>query len=587
MAEAEKDSHEIRYRLHERPRALRAMYEKSSDDEQDYEEVEDVASDAFDAEDNSDFDAEQALGEEEESDDSNEQVGSTAGPSAADSEKRRGRPVRGKNNFKWYKNAPKSREQRSLPPFLPSGKDAAKNVQTPLEAWSLMFNDNMLETIVLHTNEEIDRKLLALPPATFSHRTDLFELKAFIGLLYFGGIQKNNHSRTDELWNPTFGYNLYRAVMSEHRFAFLSACLRFDDKNTRREREQQHGLAPIKELWDSFIKNCKFFYSPSAFVTIDKQLLPFRGRFKSRVYDAKKPDKYGIKIVMCNDVQTSYMINAEPYVGKIVTNQAMPTYYAEKLTETMHGTARNVTCDNWFTSVNLVKEMEEKYSISVVGALRKNKPEVPRSFVSTASAGTSRFAYADGITLVSYCPKKNKVVLLLSTYHKCGKIDVETQKPEAVVFYNKTKGGTDTFDMMCKNFSVARITKRWPLRLFYGMLDQAGVNAAVLYTLKKNNEPLSRREFLKMLCSDLIKPLLRIRLEKPNLSLSLKFLIREVLGEETAHSPAASDKLEKRKRCKLCPSKDDRKTSYCCTLCRIPVCENHRLVVCLNCAPDM
>lgn len=78
--------------------------------------------------------------------------------------------------------------------------------------------------------------------------------------------------------------------MPVHRFAFISSCICFDDKNTRAGRRQQHGLATIKELWDHFVGNCKKFYSPSANLTIDVQLLAFLRRLIARVYNGKKPE---------------------------------------------------------------------------------------------------------------------------------------------------------------------------------------------------------------------------------------------------------------------------------------------------------
>jgi len=33
--------------------------------------------------------------------------------------------------------------------YIPSGKGAAKNVRTPLEAWTLLFTDEILNVIVL------------------------------------------------------------------------------------------------------------------------------------------------------------------------------------------------------------------------------------------------------------------------------------------------------------------------------------------------------------------------------------------------------------------------------------------------------
>ena len=171
----------------------------------------------------------------------------------------------------------------------------------------------MLEIIVLHTNEEIDRNNENVKEiAAFQNNVDLDELKALLGLLYFTGVQQWNHLHMDELWSERFGKKLFRSTMCEKRFKFLLANLRFDDKATRTERLREHKLAPIKELWNAFSANCREYYSPSTNCTIDEQLLSFRGRFHARVYIPNKPDKCGIKIVICNDAQTNYMISAEP-----------------------------------------------------------------------------------------------------------------------------------------------------------------------------------------------------------------------------------------------------------------------------------
>jgi len=64
----------------------------------------------------------------------------------------------------------------------------------------------MLEIIILHTNEEIDRKYCVEPRASYQTHVNLDELKAFIGLLYFSGIQKWNHTALDEIWSERFGH---------------------------------------------------------------------------------------------------------------------------------------------------------------------------------------------------------------------------------------------------------------------------------------------------------------------------------------------------------------------------------------------
>ena len=89
------------------------------------------------------------------------------------------------------------------------------------------------------------------------------------------------------------------------------------------------------------------------------------------------------------------------------------------------------------------------------------------------------YLYTEELTLLSYAPnssKKKKNVNLLSSYHYDPGL-LENNRPIMVHDYNKTKGGVDTFDQMCSTYSTSRKTKRWPMCMFYGMLNIAAINA--------------------------------------------------------------------------------------------------------------
>lgn len=63
----------------------------------------------------------------------------------------------------------------------------------------------------------------------------------------------------------------------------------------------------------------------------------------------------------------------------------------------------------------------------------------------------------------------------------------------------------DSLDQKCSVYSSSRRFQRWPLTIFYRMLDIASVNAFVLYNLYKNNIKINRTEFLKRLAFALVK----------------------------------------------------------------------------------
>jgi hypothetical protein len=85
------------------------------------------------------------------------------------------------------------------------------------------------------------------------------------------------------------------------------------------------------------------------------------------------------------------------------------------------------------------------------------------------------------ISHLSYVPKKNKSVVLLSSLHHDSAICSDSGKPEIIEFYNKTKGTVDMLDQMCARYTVQLATCRWTMAMLYGMTHIAAVNALVIY----------------------------------------------------------------------------------------------------------
>ncbi|XP_022207389.2 uncharacterized protein LOC111064037 [Nilaparvata lugens] len=309
------------------------------------------------------------------------------------------------------------------------------------------------------------------------------------------------------------------------------------------------------------------------------------------MYLPSKPNKYGIKIMMLCDVKTKYLINGIPYLGKDSNPSGLPlgAYYTKELTKTIHGTNRNVTMDNWFTSIPLAKDMLSSHQLTIVGTLRSNKKKIPPEMSNEKSRkiGSVMFAYDNELVLVSYKAKKSQMVFLLSTTHENGTVSETTGKPDIVEFYNPTKGAVDTFDEMSSNMSCSRKTQRWPLCIFYGMVNSTLVNAYVIYvhnTVKEKKKPINRREFAKQVCEELTKPHLQNRIEVPTLRKNLKTNIGEILGTEAGQSDPELHGQAERKICAFCPSKIRRMTRFSCFKCKKFHCLQHQSKMCTNCS---
>lgn len=255
------------------------------------------------------------------------------------------------------------------------------------------------------------------------------------------------------------------------------------------------------------------------------------------MYIPNKPDRYGIKFPMICDASTKYMVDAIPYLGKSTktSGMALGEFYVKELTKTVHGTNRNITCDNWFTSVPLAKSLlKTPYNLTLVGTIRSNKREIPEEVKNSRSrpVGSSIFCFDGPLTLVSYKPKPSKMVFLLSSCDEDAVINQSSGKPDMILFYNQTKGGVDSFDQMCSSMSSNRKTNRWPMAVFYGMLNMAFVNSYIIYCHNKlaiKEKPLSRKAFMKKLSTDLTVPWMQKRLEAPTLKRTLRDNITNIL----------------------------------------------------------
>ncbi|GLD70151.1 piggyBac transposable element-derived protein 4-like protein [Lates japonicus] len=373
--------------------------------------------------------------------------------------------------------------------------------------------------------------------------------------------------------------------MFEGRFSFLLTCLRFDDPDTRQERQAMDKFAPIRKIWQIFIDNCKKLYVPSENITVDEQLLGFRGRCPFRMYIPNKPAKYGIKLVLANDAHSKYLLAGIPYLGKLATQrqdgQSFGQYFTKELTKQYHHTNRNVTTDNWFTSVPLAIDLLENCGMTLVGTVKKEIPQVMK-VKENRTPSTTAFLFTKELTLVSFLPdkaSKKKIVLLISSMHTQPSIG-PTHKPEVIEFYNKTKGGVDTFDQMCAHYGCGRKNKRWPMCVFYGMINAGVINSWIIHkenAMKRDDNYLQRRPYMQALALALIKPWAEQRLPSSNLSSQLRILICTVLDIPSPGTlaseggPMAAESSGPLVRCADCPSGSDRKTRHRCHVCRRPV----------------
>ena len=437
---------------------------------------------------------------------------------------------------------------------------AKQIIGTTLEAFIANFDAVMLSWIVTFTQEEAHRR----GDADFV--TSNKEILKLIGLIIARGVIGRGLPLKD-LWGK-WGPALFGKTMSRSRFLLLLKYLRFDDRNTRKRRLQGDKFALFSDMWNRFIKNCTRNYIPNGFLTVDEQLFPTKVRCRFIQFMKSKPDKFGIKFWLLVDVKSKFLVSGFPYLGKDESRPddlSLPDYVVRKLLEDHIGKGYNITCDNFFTSMNLAEYLL-KQKTSLLGTIRLSRRELPRNLqtIMRKKALFETYSLQSGKCILSaYKCKKNTFVAILSTLHEnvtCQ--ETGKKKPNTVRDYNKTKYGVDVIDQMARMYSCKISGRRWPMQVFCNLLDLAVINAHVLYK-EVLNVKLSRRKFILQLVEELISS------EDPVEQLS---------------APVANDNNWKRRHCQI--DKCNNKCTTSCITCKRMCCGKCRKAidfVCKNC----
>lgn len=219
--------------------------------------------------------------------------------------------------------------------------------------------------------------------------------------------------------------------------------------------------------------------------------------------------------------------------------------------------------------------------------MRKNKRETPIETLPSKNdtEGFTKFAFTKDKTLVTYVPKKGRCLCLVSTMHHSSTIE-ETNKPEIIEFYNKTKSGVDALNQKCVTYSTQRRTRRCPMAIFYALLDITSVNSYVLNSSKQVNTNIKRRDFLIDLGRFLINQYIKRQINEPRLPKQLVFIMKKIVGVPINESNVQMEKsTTKRKRCYKCDSRNDTSHSTIREICKKHVCKVHGLIrtICITC----
>ena len=372
--------------------------------------------------------------------------------------------------------------------------------ESALSAFTCIFDNKMIKDLTVFTNKEADLKCVDFKICDF-------DVLLFIGILLSRGVFCQKMS-IKCMWDSLYGINIVRRLMGRDKCLKLMRFLRFDDKSIRRVGLVSDKFVMIRALWERFIDNSNVCYIPGRDLTVDEQLLPCKSRCPFTQFMANKPDKFGIKFWLLCDVKSKYICNGYPYLGADNNknpNDLVGESVVKKLMEPFYNKGYFVTTDNFFTTYKLGCDLL-KQKTTFLGTIRRDKKDLPNVVKIKQKIHETIFCDDEkGSLLTIYQGKKEKNVVLLSTHNDQALIVTENNpkcKANTILTYNKTKVGVDSVDQMSRQYSVQAPSRRWPVAVFYNILNLSIINSWIIYN-QVNQSQISRRNYIIKLIEEI------------------------------------------------------------------------------------
>lgn len=319
--------------------------------------------------------------------------------------------------------------------------------------------------------------------------------------------------------------------MTLRRFETIKRLLHCND-NLSRPDDCGDKLYKIRPILDTL--TTKFNDAiPAEKLSIDEQVVPFKGSSSLKTYNPKKPKKWGYKIYVLSGVD-GLVHNLEIYTGKIEPCPGQPDIQASGniVLRLLQPIPRNVWhkvyFDNWFTSTKLVTTLW-KDGIACLGTVRINRlkgcnmPSDCEMKKQGRGATIMKTSTIDGVELRAVKWFDNRGVVLLSSFaavepqcivkrwDKKKKEEVQIQCPSAVIAYNQFMGGVDLLDSLMALYRIPVRSKKWYHRLLWHFLDLCVVQSWLTYRrqVEANHFPKSEQLSLLQFKLDIAESLLK------------------------------------------------------------------------------
>lgn len=374
---------------------------------------------------------------------------------------------------------------------------SADEILTPYQYFKSLLSDDLFELIV---NESNLYSIQCDP--TKPLKLTVQELEQFFGTVLHMSLFGLPATRM--FWSHSSRIAHVADVMPLARWEAIKRFLHFSDNSFQptRDMADYDELYKIRPLLNHILTKLKQL-PMREMLSVDEQMVPFKGKSRIKQYLPSKPRKWGYRILVLAG-SDGVPHNFEVYTGKIVHPPELPDIGASgnvvlRLAEPIPKNRNfKLSFNNWFSSIPLMLELSQQ-GIHCLGTVRSNRlpgsSMMPDADLKRSGRGSfqEKTAYVGDTQLHAVKWFDNRPVTLLSSYvgahpvshvdkwHRGQKKTIKVPCPAAVSTYNQHKGGVDLLDSLIALYRTNIRSKKWYHRLVFHFIDMAVVTCWLIY----------------------------------------------------------------------------------------------------------
>lgn len=245
--------------------------------------------------------------------------------------------------------------------------ESVGNKMTPIELFSIFFEDNLLHQILDKTQYYAQTK----------NRTQIIEmseLKAFLGVLILSGYVQIPRHRMFWERESDFHNSLVSNAITRAKFEYILSNFHIVENAAL---DYQDKFAKLRHLFQYLNKKFIELAPHEQDHSLDEAMVPYYGHHGCKQYIHGKPIRYGY-ILWTGTTRLGYVLWCDPYQGASPEKTstlgvgAAVLNYASLLEKRCPDSSFHLYFDNYFTSVPLLEELSKR-KLFGTGTVRENR----------------------------------------------------------------------------------------------------------------------------------------------------------------------------------------------------------------------